>query len=200
MPAVLFQRRTVCAAAAAFLTLAVVRLAPAADEKVREYIDEITAVSITVPLDSLVFARERSDLAVNARDYLTLAPLEINRTGKRSYFWSGYLWSTIDRRDRQPILGPGDTLVLVADGRPIALASDGKSLREHGVGQPPTRVPVRSAIPVLFPASPEVLAYVAHCEELHVELIHDGSSESFALWKDGREAMRAFVERLGIAR
>ena len=199
MPAVFFQRRFPCAAVAALLAaLAMARATPAADDKVREYVDEITAVSITVPTDSLVFARERSDLAVNARDYLTLAPLEINRTGKRRYFWSGYLWSTIDRRGG-PILAPGDTLVLVADGRPIALQSDGQSLRNHGVGQPPTPMPVRTATPVLFAASAETIAYVARSEELHVELIHEGSSESFALWKEGREAVRAFVDRLGLA-
>jgi hypothetical protein len=187
------------APAALLAILAVALSATAADDKVREYVDEITAVSIAVPFDSLVFARERTDLAANARDYLTLAPLEINRTGHRSYFWSGYLWSTIDRRDRQPILAPGDELVLLADGRPIALKSDGKSLREHGVGQPPTHMPVRTAIPVLFPASPEALAYVARAEELRVELIHEGSSEPFTLWKDARDGLRAFIDRLGLA-
>lgn len=174
------------------------RGAPPTDDKIREYVDEITAVSITVPVDSLVFARERTDLAVNARDYLTLAPLEINRTGHRAYFWSGYLWSTIDRRNREPILATGDELVLVADGRPIHLKSAGTSLRDQGVGEPPTRVPVRTAIPVLFASSPDVLAYVARAGEVHVELIHEGRSDSFPLWKDERDALRAFVERLNL--
>jgi len=174
------------------------RGAPASDGQVREYVDEITAVSITVPVDSLVFARERTDLAVNARDYLTLAPLEINRTGHRAYFWSGYLWSTIDRRNREPILAPGDELVLVADGRPIHLRSAGTSLRDQGVGEPPTPMPLRTATPVLFASSPDVLAYVARADEVHVELIHEGRSDSFPLWRDGRDALRAFVERLNL--
>ena len=94
---------------AAFLGLLVALLVPlgaaragAADsEAVREYVDEVTAVSITVSLDSLVFARERSDLAANARDYITLAPLEINRTGRRALFWSGDRWSTTDSQTRR---------------------------------------------------------------------------------------------------
>jgi hypothetical protein len=196
LPALFFHGRSALAASAALLFVLGLARAATAGDTVREYVDEITAVSITVSTEPLVFARERSDLAVNARDYLTLAPLEINRTGKRGYFWSGYLWSTIDRRGRQPILARGDTLVLVADGRPIALLADGHSLRDHGVGQPPTPVPIRTAVPVLFSASPETLAYVARAQALHVELIHEGSSESFSLWKEGRDGTRAFVERL----
>jgi hypothetical protein len=102
----------------ALAAIMIARAAAADDDAVREYVDEITAVSITVPVESLLFARERTDLAANARDYITLTPLEINRTGQRACYWFGYVWSTIDR----PIaVLEGDELVLLADGRPIAL-------------------------------------------------------------------------------
>jgi hypothetical protein len=169
-------------------------------ETVREYVDEITAVSITVPTDAIVFARERTDLAVNARDYVTLTPLEVNRTGHRSYFWSGYVWSTIDRRNGQPVLEAKEDLVLIADGRPILLRADGKGLRDHGVGEPPTRVPVRTATAVLFAARPDEIAYVAQAKELRLDAVRDGSSESFVLWKDSRDGIREFVERLKLER
>ena len=188
-------RRLAALAALLGALLATVPIA-AADELVREYVDQITAVSIMVPLDAMVFARERSDLAANARDYITLTPLEINRTGKRSYFWSGYVWSTIDRRDRQAVVARGDQLVLLADGRPIPLLNDEKPLRDHGVGEPPTRMPKRNALAVLFAAEPEVMEYVAHADDVHIELIHDGVSETFGLWKDERAGLKAFVERL----
>lgn len=170
---------------------------PAAEDTVREYVDEITAASITVALQPLVFARERGDLAANARDYVILTPIEVNVTGKRSYFWSGYIWSTIDRRSREPLITTGDELVLIADGRPIRLSNDTKTLRDHGVGQPPTRAPARTAVPALYSADPESIDYVAHATELHIELIHAGSNDAFALWKDAREALRAFSERIG---
>ena len=168
----------------------------AANDPVREYVDELTAASVTVTVESLVFARERTDLAVNARDYVTLAPLEINRTGKREYFWSGYLWSTIDRRDRQPLLAKGDELILLADGRPIYLRSDGTTVRDHGIGQPPTPAPTRTAEPVLFATDPEAISYVAHATELHIELIHAGSSDNLSLWKGKPAKLGAFVERV----
>ncbi|MEP7248094.1 MAG: hypothetical protein ABI885_31030, partial [Gammaproteobacteria bacterium] len=184
----------------ALLTLGAVAFSAAkADEPVREYLDATTAASITVPRDSLVFARERSDLAANARDYLTLTPLEINRSGKREYFWSGYLWSTLDRRGRAPILPAGAGLLLLADGRPIPLQNDHRPLRDHGVVEPPTPAPLRTAVPVLFAATPEVFAYVARADELRVEVVEDGPGEFFALWKDARPALRAFSERISAA-
>lgn len=182
------------------ITLVVSRAAIPDAAAVREYVDEITAVSITVSLDSLIFARERTDLAVNARDYITLAPLEINRTGRRAYFWTGYVWSTIDRRGREPVLAADEHLVLIADGRAIALRQSSSSLRDQGVGQPPTPVPVRTAKPVLFEARPDELAYVAHARELHVAMVREAGNESFALWKDSRRGLLDFVDRLQLQR
>ena len=175
--------------------------AAAADaEAVREYVDEVTAVSVTVTTNSLVFARERTDLAVNARDYVTLAPLEINRTGRRAYFWSGYVWTTIDRRGRTPVIAADERLVLIADGRPMPLRQASASLHDQGVGQPPTPIPVRTAQPVLFEAQPEEIAYVAHARELRVVLVSESASESFVLWKDARRGLLDFVERLRLER
>jgi hypothetical protein len=195
-----FSHKWVRAIVLGWLALAAITSVWSAEEAVREYVDEITAVSITVPVNAIVFARERTDLAVNARDYVTLAPLEVNRTGKRSYFWSGYVWSTIDRRGGGPVLDPKDELVLIADGRPIPLRADGKSLRDHGVGQAPTGAPIRKATPVLFAARPDEIAYVAHAQELRVDVIHEGVSEPFLLWKDARDGVRELSERLQLER
>ena len=169
----------------------------AADDSVHQYVDEITAASITVAIEPLIFARERTDLAANSRDYVTLTAIEVNVTGKRSYLWSAYIWSTIDRRDRQQLVVPGDELVLLADGRPIPLRSDAKTLRELGIGESPTRSPSRTAVPALFGADRESISYVARASELHIELIHAGSNDAFVLWKDGRAALRAFSAAVG---
>jgi len=162
---------------------------------VREYIDEETAVSVVVATVPLVFARERTDLAVNARDYLALVPLETNRAGARRLYWCGYLWSTIDRRSAAPLLAPGDSLVLIADGRPISLQADARTLREHGIAQAPLRAPTRGAMPVLFAADAEIIGYVARATRLHVLLVQGSVSETFATWKDPRAAIQAFLER-----
>jgi hypothetical protein len=180
--------------------LAAVGSGSAAEPRLREYVDEVTAVSITVPVDTLVFARERTDLAANARDYVTLVPLEINRGGVRSYFWSGYIWSTIDRRGRSPVVDAKDRLVLLADGRPLALEASARTLREQGVGQPPTPVPARTATAVLFAARADEIAYAAHARDLRIQVVREGNSDSFLLWKDARSGLREFTTQLGLER
>jgi hypothetical protein len=182
--------------AALLLCLLPAARAPAADDAVREYVDETTAASITASAGVLIFARERTDLAVNARDYVTLVPVEINRSGKRACFWSGYLWSTIDRRNRQPWLAEGDDLVLLADGRPLPLRISGKTLKDQGAAEPITPSPARNAIPVLFPATVEEIAYVAHATEVRIELLHAGTNETFVLWKGRPGAFTAFSEHV----
>jgi hypothetical protein len=182
--------------AALVLCLLAAARSPAADDATREYVDEITAASITTSTDALVFARERTDLAVNARDYITLLPVEINRTGTRTCFWSGYLWSTIDRRSRQSWLAEGDELVLLADGRPIRLRMTGKTLKDQGAAQPISPSPARTALPVLFAATAEEIAYVAQANEVRVELLHSGTNEPFVLWKGKPGSLRGFSEHI----
>lgn len=167
-----------------------------AADAVREYVDQTSAISVTVTSSALIFARERSDLAANARDYITLAPLETNRSGERSYFWMGYLWSTIDRRKGEPMIAATDELVLLADGRPIRLVALETPLSDRGVVEPPLDPPKRNALPALFAVDLESIAYAAQATDLHIELIHAGVSESFTLWKDARPAVREFAERV----
>jgi hypothetical protein len=190
------------AATAALSAIVLALLAAAAQgggSVARQYLDEQTAATITVAGEPFVFARERSELAVNARDYVSLAPLEINRSGTRRQYWFGYLWSTIDRREGALTLAADDQLVLLADGRPIRLQSSGQSLRELGIGEPPWQRPGRAAVPLLFAAEPDTVAFIGDAAELSLLWIHTGRSETYSLWQDAREAVRGFVARLQLA-
>ena len=53
-----------------------------------EYLDRATGVTVTHLDAPVVFSHAAPRLAVHARDYVYMGPLEINRTGKREY----YLW------------------------------------------------------------------------------------------------------------
>lgn len=178
------------------LALACARAVPAADRPVFEYLDRETAASVTGALQPLVFARDRTDLAAHARDYITLTAIEVNRAGKRKYFWSGYVWSTADRRGQELLLAPDDELLLIADGRPVRLATGSLSPRDEGIAQPPTSAPLRTAIPVLFASNLEIMGYVARATDLRIELMRSGLSEPFRLWKNGRAALDALVTEL----
>ena len=168
----------------------------ATGDEVRHYLDEQTATSITLAREPIVFARERTDLAVNARDYLSLTAIEVNRTGERAYYWSGYIWTTIDRRDGDPVVNPEAELVLLADGRPIRLVNEQHESRALGMATSPTPTPVRTATPVLFRVHPEMLHFVAGSTDLSVLIVAGGVSESLTLWRDARRELRAFLRFL----
>lgn len=200
-------RLTTCHASTPFLLAALATVviwptaATAADQDaVRQYLDENTAASITLAREALIFARERTDLAVNARDYLSLTAIEVNQTGQRAYFWSGYVWSTIDRRDGTAVVGAKAELVLLADGRPMRLVNEQRNSRGLGMATPPTPVPVRSATLVLFRVDPEMLRFVAGATDLSVLIVTEGVSESLSLWRDARPALRSFVDHLELER
>lgn len=185
--------------AAVLLTATMAGLPPCsiAAESVHEYLDETTAATVTVAAEPLIFSRDRTDLAVNARDYISLAPIEINRAGTRTHHWFAYVWSTIDRRSDEESMTPDDQFVLLADGRAIVLRREARSLRQLGIGQPPLPAPTRGAVAVVFDADLEVVDYVARSSELLMQVVRNDQHQDFLPWRDGRASLRAFVRFLG---
>lgn len=148
----------------------------------REYLDEATAATVTVGTPVLVFARERPELAVHARDYLTLVPVDVNRAGTHAQYFVGYAWSTIDKRSVAGGAASQPRFELVADGRRIALEPHPGSLHELGLGEVPVPAPARAAALLIAPATREQQQYVADATELRAVLLRDGASERFELW------------------
>ncbi|MCJ7452571.1 MAG: hypothetical protein MUO39_08865 [Steroidobacteraceae bacterium] len=147
----------------------------------RQYLDEKSAATVTVARESLVFARDRPELAVHARDYLTLVPIDVNRMGRHAVYFYGYVWSTIDKREA----GAHDGIAnfeIVADGRRIPLVPVNATPRELGLVEPPLRAPSASARLLIVRTDRETLALVADASELSAAELRDGLSESYVLW------------------
>jgi hypothetical protein len=149
--------------------------------------------AVTVAAGSLVFARERPELAVHARDYLTLVPIVVDRGGTRALYLCGYAWSTIDKR-ALPDQGEREVeFELVADGRRIPLTHAVVDPRELGLPSPPVRAPSAYAQLILAATDRETLAFLAEAREIRAVAHHDGGSEPYELWKDGRDALLAVL-------
>jgi hypothetical protein len=92
----------------------------AADLQSPSRLDSSGLTVVTEPA-AVVFANPSRTLATGARDYAYLGPVEINRMGRRQYyFWVG-LASTIDQDYVQRELPDVDTLVLIVNGEPMLL-------------------------------------------------------------------------------
>lgn len=167
-------------AAAAAALLGCVSTPPRAEP--REYLDEQTAATVTVRGRPMVFALERPQLAVHARDYLTLVPIDVNRAGTHARYFYGYVWSTIDKRG---LTGTEQSMVrfeLVADGRRIPLATLAGQPRDVGLGEAPLPPPNAGALRMIVATTPEVQDFVAAAEEIVAVAVYDGGSDRFALW------------------
>jgi hypothetical protein len=159
-------------------------------------IDPDTGVSLTVVDQPLVLARDRRDIAVHARDYLTLIAAEVNESGRRSLVWVAHQWSTIDPRTRELRADP--------PGGPLLVLADGRELRLHPIGDtaagryqhnralaPPEDV---RAVTTVFQVDADTLAYVAGSSRLSAMFPDSALAMSFGIWNDGRPALSRFVE------
>ncbi len=133
--------RSVSIALAAGAMLAAIHLAGCASGQPagpREYLDERTAATITVAGESMVFAYDRPELGVNARDYVTLTAVDVNNSGQHATHLVGYAWSTLDKR---AVKEGNSRYEIVADDRTLSLQSKPDEFRSIGINEPPIPVP-----------------------------------------------------------
>jgi hypothetical protein len=99
-----------------------VGLLPAACQSgggVVERLDRDSGLTIVTDPEWLVFARTEGRYSRSARDYVYLAPMEINERGARQYYlWVG-IASTIDRPFLEASIMTPDTLFLELAGAPV---------------------------------------------------------------------------------
>ncbi|MEO8016947.1 MAG: hypothetical protein ABI769_03960 [Pseudomonadota bacterium] len=160
----------------------------------RVVLDQRTGASMTIVDQPLVLARERRDVAVQARDYITLVAAEINESGRRRLVWVAHQWSTIDARatDFQPTRGA--LLVLVADGRdlrllPVADAA-AADFAENRALLPPDDANVTTTV---YAVDAATLDYVATSSTLSAAFPESRLALPFAVWTDGRPALLRFL-------
>jgi hypothetical protein len=164
----------------------------------RVVLDQRTGASLTVVDQPLVFARERRDVAVQARDYITLVAAEINESGRRRLVWVAHHWSTIDARATDYRPTPGGPLVLMADGRDLRLLPVSDAAAE-GLAKNPALLSPDDAnvITAIYAVDAPTLEYVATSKTLSATIPDSGLALPFAIWTDGRPAVMRFLTQTG---
>ncbi len=158
------------------------------------YLDERTGITLTVVDAPLVLARERRDLAANARDYLTLVGVSRNESGRITSALLLHRWSTIDARvAAAPAAEP--KLVIVADGRdirPQPLAELPKEFRPsatHDLWRPPVSTVATTA----YRIDAATLRFIAESRRVSAFIDERGDDLPYVLWRDGRDALARFA-------
>ena len=156
-----------------------------------QYFDERTGATVTVGAGGLAFARSRTEYAINARDYLSIVPVDVNRGGTHVLYLKFYICTTIDRPE-----GEADkpaTIELVADGRQIPLKQVDTPLRSLGFVEIPVPPPANDALPLVTVTDREVLQFLVRAQALSVVATRDGLSERYDLWTDQRASIDEFL-------
>jgi hypothetical protein len=196
-------RSTFRRAAALLLGVGATACAGSTGSLLSEYLDEHTGAHLAVVGRPLTFALERSTLAANARDYVSLAAAEVDRSGHAQTYLIGYFWSTIDRRKTGPALAPADlTVALFADGRWLRLAPESK-IPGDLAARPQLLAPhAAAAVEAVYRVTPEQLRYLGESRSLILHIAaaaeDDPDAEPYALWTDGRRELKAFNRSIAI--
>ena len=164
---------------------------PLRPDPVNTRLDETTGATVTNLAAPLIFYREEPGLAVNARDYLYVGPLEVNRAGRYRYLIGMSWFSTIDRGTRTGIDVP-TAVYLQPDGRPMELQ---RADRHAADVRWPYDPPLGGGPAILFDITRAQLRVLARAEELTVRT--EDQHHRFVTWRPWRDVttgLQAFLD------
>jgi hypothetical protein len=143
----------------------------------REYLDEQTAATIKVVSDPWIFTRERTSSAVDSYDYLNIYAIDVNRMGDHHQYLAVLkAWADNDSNS---------TLELTTSDGAIKLQPASQSARELGIAQPIASAFAYDATWRYFPVTKEVLAKLAHSQNLSASIDTSDARIPYVMWRDG---------------
>ena len=162
--------------------------APFVDEK----LDPVTSVTIRYSNPHLVFFRNVAGHTAFARDYVDLAPVEINRSGDRRYYiWLG-IWT-----DAGGAAGRDEfkSVNVFADSEPLQLQLSGWTSAAIGASEPVYKKPAASAVDAYYEVTVDQLQRMANATDLRLET-GGRERETFEPWDDQTRGKTALLEFL----
>ena len=162
---------------------------------VRDQMDTVTSVTVSYSQTPMVFYRDVSGRAAYARDFVHLAPLEVNRSGDyRYYLWLG-IWNTMADAQSEQSRDGFESIVIFADGEPLPLDVAGWTVAAIGASKPVYLKPVASAADAYYAVTVDQLRLIAEAQD--VRLKTTGSrNESYEPWDNQKSAKAGLIEFL----
>jgi len=163
---------------------------PTAPADFGEYLDEATGTTVVHVPEPAVYYRDVPALAAHARDYVSLAPVELSQAGQRRYLLWVWRWSTIDRSVPAP--AGRERLILVVDEEPMEL----RASRRPSLDRWPYAAPVNGGQGSFYALSRSQVARLGRAGQTAVYLEDGSSAVEYLPWRDTRSEFRAFARRV----
>jgi hypothetical protein len=167
--------------------------ASAQSARTREFLDESTGLTLIVVQRPIIFARARTDVAANARDYATLVAMQEDRSGKYSTWLIVHRWSTVDPRFAGDASVGSGQLRIIADDRELTLRP---TLPEPAVLQRRAELfgpPGRAVSSAAYAVDGGSLRSIAAAQTLSLRYSDDALPIAYGVWEDGRSALQAWL-------
>ncbi len=167
---------------------------------VREILDERTGVTVTSMQVPLEFYSPRPERGLQAASFAYLAPLEVNRMGKRdTYLWLSVLRGDDDDSDESAPAASGPPgLRITLEGEALEPAFVSANARELGMGLPVYERPADWVGEAYYAVTPQEIARLAAASALVLQLSAAGEeARTYELSEMGLEGLRTFSERIG---
>jgi hypothetical protein len=159
-------------------------------------LDPRTGATVTHTSEPVIFFRDRSAYAAQARDYVYVGPVEVNTMGQRKYFlWLG-AWSSIKNSGRAAVREDFEIVVVFADGEPLDLQVAGWNPATIGISESVYVKPVALAIDAYYGVTIDQIRMIAEARNLEIRT-GPSASDRYQAWESSESAtdsLRAFVQ------
>ncbi len=172
-------------------------LPPTEKSRITEYLDPQTAMTVRVVSEPFVYGRDAPELAVNARDYLSVGAVELDNMGKHRIFLALVSWSTIDRA-RVGAASPTlpERLEVQTAGSTREWAVTSHHPRELGAGVAVLEPPVERFGESWVELRASDIRALAAAPPDAIDVVVEGLRQHFTLWRRGDAALSEFAASL----
>lgn len=183
---------------AAALSLLLSACALESGQHARTWLDERTAATVTAQEPCPVFAHEDQARATSVRDYVQAGAVEVNRSGRRTYYLVLLSWSTLDHSPAERALLDAELAraTLWADDRPIELKRIPEGRAAVGVETAPYAAPAPAALESWYPLGLSEIKSLAGATTLGLTAQAGDAPRAYRLWKADGGGFAGFVRQL----